>query len=117
MYPIQPQLEVLREVPDNGPGTFFELYSATYKYTPKKDNFLDKQARSKIAIIGLVPDKYVPVEGGTFKMYHHKVGTIENYGAIKLDNCKNVVNEEGSYYFESDSGDGKYIIVPWDQSN
>lgn len=117
MYPLHLQFQTVREVPDNGSGTFFELYSATYKFTPKKDNLLAKQAKSKVAIVGLVPDKNIPAEGGTFKMYHHKVGSIENYGAIKLDNCKNVIEEEGAYYFENDAGDGKYIIVPWNQSN
>lgn len=117
MYPNSMDDSPIREVPDNGPGSFFELYSATYTYKPKRGAKLSKQEKSAAAIIGLVPDKYVPSEGGTFKMYHHKTGGIMHFGAIKLEECANVVEEDGSYYFESSNDSGRYILIPWTQFN
>ena len=105
------------EVPHNGPGSFFELYSAKYTYRPKGESTLAREPKSPAAVVGMVPDKYIPSEGGVFKMYHHLTAGIVNYGAIKLDTCINVLEEDGGYYFENKGGEGKYILLPWDQFN
>jgi hypothetical protein len=102
-----------REIPsDSEPGKAFELFKTQYTYSRKKGESLSKHPKGKVSITGHVPDKHFPSEGGVFKMHYHRAAGLLCFGNIRLEECTNVIVEDGLVYFEDKSQLGKYILVP-----
>jgi hypothetical protein len=89
-------------------GDLFDLFKAEYDLGKKKVEY----KKGETCIRGFVPKKYMPSQGGVFKMYHHKAGNKQVFGLIEIKDCTNVKVEEHSIYFESESLQSKYILVP-----
>lgn len=94
------------------PGKMFDLFKTEYTYRAKRDEVLSKHPKGKKYIRGFVPDKFVPADGGTFKMFHHQAGGVQKFGQLKLYNCQNIILEDDLLYFEDENNVGKYILVP-----
>ena len=94
------------------PGKMFDLFKTEYTYRNKDGEELSSHPKGKNFIRGYVPNKFIPIEGGTFKMFHHQAGSVQKFGQLKLRNCQNIILEEDLLYFEDENHIGKYILVP-----
>lgn len=103
-------MKIFREVPVEGEGYLYDLHSCMYEYKPDKEKVsIETHDKTEKYIRGFVKDKHLPVENGVMKMFYHKTTDKIKFGAIKLSHCKNVIKENGNYYFESKGL--KYILI------
>lgn len=101
---------LVRSLPNIGEGRFFDIYRAVEKFRPGEKKLKDAKLGS-IGIRGLVPNNRMPKEGDKFTMFHHSVEGIIKYGALNMETCFHVVEEEDRIYFEDEDGNGRYILV------
>lgn len=101
------------ELPNVGTdGDVFEIFKSPYSYRKKKGTKLSTHPRGSGYIVGFVPKDKIPAEGGSFVMMHHNVSGVMNFGAITMEKCSHVTEEEGIIYFEDADGESKYILIP-----
>lgn len=99
-----------RVLPVDGTGTIFDIYMTIFKFNYRKDKSIKELPKSEKYIRGFVEDKNMPQEGGIFRMIHHRLSERLRFGALKLEHCRNIIEEEGHYYFEAN--DTPYILIP-----
>jgi len=98
---------IYRELPTD--GTLYDLHACTYEYKPTDETSILEHPKSDKFIRGVVKEASLPKEGGILKMHYHKTTNKVGFGAIKLSNCKNVIEEDGNFYLESKSL--KYVLL------
>jgi len=103
--------KIFHELPVNkSGGKIYDVFFTFYTYKPGKDKTIEEHEHTDKYIRGVVKEKHLPKEGGALKMYHHSLTGVQKFGALKLNECKNIVEEDGSYYFEC--LEGKYLLIP-----
>jgi len=103
--------KLLRTIPDIT-GKLFDLYMTPFTFNLKRDKKLSNLVKGKNSIRGIVPEEFIPILGGTFKMYHHIISEKARFGSIKILDINKVIKENETYYFESNLSENKYILIP-----
>jgi len=104
------KIPVLRNLPLEG-GTLYDLFRTEYTYRPNKtDKPLKEHDKVPVRIRGLVQEDGLPENNKKFKMFYFYIADTYKYGSIVLDECFNVVEEDGCYYFE-DNEHTKYLLI------
>lgn len=100
------------EQPDRGPCIMYDMYKPLYRQYTKNNINIDKIPKGGPVIRGVVPKDALPKDGGGFSMFYHSIDNTAVFGAFTLDECQNVIENKGYYYFEDGSGRHMYVLAP-----